>query len=266
MIVRAFSVLTAALAILILPHTTNAATFLTFVDNPSGFSAAIGSGSIVLTEDFSTAVNGNFIPDQGASPDVWNGFTVGMIGDGSGPSYGKSKYCSNLQGAGCITWNSNAPAVPGIYGSFGGFGLVNNGISIKPTANNVGGFSFDFTDWNDSGQRSQFQVLASDGTSTTVTGPVNPANYPPQTFGVTLSPADLAAGRYITEIQWLGTPSNAEVVGFYNFKTFTNPVISDSFKPVPSLSTLMLALLSMSLLVAMAWSFHRGARGGRKST
>ena len=265
MIVRAFSVLTAALAILILPHTTNAATFLTFVDNPSGFSAAIGSGSIVLTEDFSTAVNGNFIPDQGASPDVWNGFTVGAIGDGTGP-YGKSKYCTNLHGAGCITWNNTTPAVPGIYGSFGTFGLVNNGISIKPTANNVGGFSFDFTDWNDVGQRSQFQIFASDGTSTTVTGPTNPSNYPPQNFGVTLSPADLAAGRYVTEIQWLGTPAKTEVVGFYNFKTFTNPVISNPFKPVPSLSTLMLALLSISLLVAMAWSLHRGARGGRKST
>ena len=50
----------------------------------------------------------------------------------------------------------------------------------------------------------------------------NAGGAPPQTFGVALSSADIAAGKYITEIKWYGLPGQAEVVGFWEFSLFTN--------------------------------------------
>jgi hypothetical protein len=242
----------AAAALLVAPG-AQAATFLTFVDDPAGFMAAVGPGTVVQTEDFATAVNAQPVAAESASPDVWNGFTVQVIGPGTGP-YQPSKYCAQLNSASCINWNVNAPAVPGIYGAFSS--APDAGLSIKPSSSTIAGFSFDFSDWNDGSQRSQFQVLASDGTSTLVTGPSNPWNAPPQNFGVTLSPADIAAGRYVTEIRWLGAPGQSEVVGFYNFKTFTNPVLTP-VAPVPALSGWALLLLS-GLAGGLALSRRRG--------
>ena len=141
-----------------------------------------------------------------------------------------------------------------MYGDFNGPDL---GLSIKPDNQVIAGFSFDFVDWNDFGQRSEFIVIASDGSTTTVTGPVNPGGAPSQKFGVTLSAADIAAGRYITEIRWVGVPGNSEVVGFYNFKTFTNPVLASSINPVPSLSTWAIVLLALMVLAVAVLNQRR---------
>jgi hypothetical protein len=67
-----------------------------------------------------------------------------------------------------------------------------------------------------------------------------------------LSAADIAAGRYITELRWMGLPGKSEVVGFYNVKTFTNPVLESSVEPVPSLSAWALALLSLFMIGMVA--------------
>jgi hypothetical protein len=231
-----------------------AATFQTFVNDSAGFLAAIGPGTVVQTEDFASAVDMQPVAAAAAAPDVWNGFTVQVIGPGTGP-YQPSRYCASLNSASCISWNVNAPAVPGIYGAFSS--APDAGLSIKPASSTIAGFSFDFSDWNDFGQRSQFEVLASDGTSTLVTGPSNPAGAPPMSFGVTLSPADIAAGRYVTEIRWLGLPGQSEVVGFYNFKVYTNPVLT-SPAAVPTLSGWALLLLSAGMAGGLALSRRRG--------
>ena len=100
-------------------------------------------------------------------------------------------------------------------------------------------------------------MIASDGSATTVTGPVNPGGAPPKKFGVTLSAADISAGRYITEIRWLGVAGNPEVVGFYNFKTVTNPVLASSISPVPSLSTWATVFLSFILFAVAIFNRRR---------
>ena len=229
-----------------------AATFQTFMDNEPGFLTAVGPGKIVKTEDFSTATNMTPVAPAGGSPDVWNGFTVEVYGSNS-PAYGGSRYCFDLGGPSCINWNASAPHIRGLYGDFNG---PNLGLSIKPD-NHVIAFSFDFVDWNDYGQRSEFIVIASDGSATTVTGPVNPGGAPPKKFGVTLSAADISAGRYITEIRWVGVAGNPEVVGFYNFKTVTNPVLASSISPVPSLSTWATVFLSFILFAVAIFNRRR---------
>ncbi|WP_298435398.1 hypothetical protein [Ottowia sp.] len=238
---------------LLLTHGAQAATFLTFLDDQAGFMSAIGSGTVVRTEDFSTVVDGQLVAAESASPDVWNGFTVQVIGNGTS-YYSPSKYCTALNSASCINWNSQTPAVPGIYGAFAN--PPEAGLSIKPLSSTIAGFSFDFSDWNDLGQRSEFLVLASDGTSTLVTGPSNPPGAPPKNFGVTLAPADIAAGRYLTEVRWVGVSGQSEVVGFYNFKTYTNPVLTPA--PVPALSGWMLMLLSAGCAGLLEMSRRRG--------
>ncbi len=115
------------------------------------------------------------------------------------------------------------PAVPGVYGAVGN----GSGVAFKPLSPTIAGMSFDFVDWNDWNIRSELVLLASDGTSTIVSGVAHPSNEPPQTFGVTLSPADIAAGIYITEMRWVGLWIQDEVVGFYNVSTYTNPVITN---------------------------------------
>ncbi|MDZ7583787.1 MAG: choice-of-anchor U domain-containing protein, partial [Thiobacillus sp.] len=218
-------------ALLSIPTTSvQAATFLTFVDDYAGFEAAVGAGSVVSSENFATAVNGTPVGPAG-SPDTWNGFTASAYGTGTGP-YGASKYCTDLSAATCINWNTSTPAMAGIYGSVGTGPTI--GISFKPTSNTIAGFSFDFVDWNDGGQRSEFVVIASDATETVVTGPINAWNAPPQNFAVTLSTADIAAGKYITEIRLVGVAGQAEVVGFYNFKFLTNPVLESGYTVTPS--------------------------------
>ena len=239
-------------------HQAHAATMLTFLNDQSGFLSTIGAGTTVLTEDFSSAVNGTLVAGStSTTPDTWNGFTVQVYGSGTSP-WGASKYCTNLHAAGCINWNSQAPTIPGVYGGFAGSPEL--GLSFKPTSNTVAGISFDFSDWNDGGQRSQFIVFASDGTSVIVTGPTNAANAAPQNFGITLAPADIAAGKYITEVRWVGISGQSEIVGFYNFKTYTNPVITASpsaLKPIPTVSSWALVILSCMCLGLFA---HRRSK------
>ncbi|MDO9140563.1 MAG: hypothetical protein Q7U38_09585, partial [Methylobacter sp.] len=205
----------------------SSSTFHTFIDDYSGFQNAVGLNAVTYTENLSAAVNEKVVGSP-SEPDEWNGFTVSTFGVGE-PAWGYSKYCTNLSV--CINWNASVPAVAGIYGSVDG--QQNLGISFKPTRNTMAGFSFDFVDWNDEWQRSQFVILASDGSQTVVTGPTNPNGAAPQNFAVTLSKEDLDAGKYITEIRLVGFETNAEVVGFYNFRFLTNPTL----EAVPSTDT-----------------------------
>ena len=244
----------AVLGFFLVCDSVHAATFQTFVDDESGFMAALGPATVVKTENFASAADLSPVAPAAGAPDVWNGFTAQVYGSG-GPYYGGARYCQDLGGSNCIYWNSSAPRIPGLYGDFGP-GL---GISLKPASPTIAAISFDFIDWNDGGQRSDLTVIASDGSTTTVTGPTNPYNAPPKKFGVVLSAADIAAGRYITELRWMGLPNSSEVVGFYNVKTFTNPVLESSVKPVPSLSAWALALLSLLMLGLV------GIKGWRKN-
>lgn len=210
---------------------SHAATFLTFIDNQPGFLATIGTGTTITNEDFSSSVDLKPIGTAG-NPDTWNGFTVESYGPNTGTAWSPSKYCQNLRSGtslsghseGCVFWNPSAPAIPGIFAAVSS----DNGISFKPTNSTVAAFSFDFVDWNDAYERSNLLVLASDGTSTKVSDPTNVFNAPPQKFGVTLSQADIAAGHFIKEIRWLGIDSTGEVIGFYNFQTYTNPKIQNT--------------------------------------
>lgn len=210
---------------------SHAATFSTFIDDQPGFLSAIGSGTIATHEDFSSSVNLKPIGSAG-NPDKWNGFTVEAYGPNTGTPWSPSKYCQTLNsGSGasnfseeCLFWNSGAPAVPGIYAAVNS----DNGISFKLANSAIAAFSFDFVDWNDVFERSNLQIFASDGTSTIVSDSTNVFDAPPQKFGVTLSPSDIAAGLFIKEIRWMGLDSVGEVVGFYNFQTYTNPKIQNN--------------------------------------
>ena len=248
----------AVLGFFLVCDSVHAATFQTFVDDESGFMAALGPATVVKTENFASAADLSPVAPAAGAPDVWNGFTAQVYGSGR-PYYGGARYCQDLGGRTCINWNSSAPRIPGLYGDFGP-GL---GISLKPASPTIAAIRFDFIDWNDGSQRSDLTVIASDGSTTTVTGPTNPSKAPPKKFGVVLSAADIAAGRYITELRWMGLPNNSEVVGFYNVKTFANPVLESSVKPsvkpVPSLSAWALALLSLLMLGLV------GIKGWRKN-
>ena len=210
---------------------SHAATFSTFVDDHSGFLSAIGSGAFATHEDFSSSVNLKPIGSAG-NPDIWNGFTVEAYGPNTGTAWSPSKYCHALNsGSGtsnsseaCLVWNSRAPAVPGIFAAVN----TENGISFKPTNSAIAAFSFDFVDWNDIFERPNLLIFASDGTSTIVSDATNVFDAPPQKFGVTLSPTDISAGLFIKEIRWMGINLMGEVVGFYNFQTYTNPRIKNS--------------------------------------
>lgn len=208
---------------LLMPGALRAATFLTFVDDFSTFQSTVGATTIVTTEDFSSAIDGALVGST-ANPDIWNGFTVSAFG--GIPPFGASKYCTDLSSGPCIVWNNSTPQVPGIYGSVGSG--ESTGISFKPTSNTIAGFSFDFVDWNDSNmQRSYFIIIASDGSETIVTGPANPDHMPPQNFAVTLSADDINQGKYIQEIRLVGVdPNGSEVVGFYNFRLLSNPLLA----------------------------------------
>lgn len=246
-----------------------AATFRTFLNDPAGMAAAIGPGSIRAHESFASAVDGQLLT---ATPDVWNSFTLELIGTGTAPgapSLGASHYCQSLAAAHCINWNANTPAVPGVYAIVDG---PATGISLKFSSPTIAGFSFEFTDWNDpvsAGpppalmERSYFQVLASDGTAVDVHGVPQQQDAPPQTFGVALSAADIAAGIYLKEIRWVGITGTGEVVGFYHFQTYTNPVLASSLSAVPVLEPWALVLLSTSLAGSFLWTRHR--RGARLS-
>ncbi|WP_353176591.1 Ig-like domain-containing protein [Delftia acidovorans] len=209
----------------------HAATFSTFIDDQPGFLSAIGSGTIATNENFSSSVNLKPIGSAG-DPDVWNGFTVEAYGPNTGTTWSPSKYCQALNsGSGtsnfseeCLFWNPEAPAVPGIYAAVN----LDNGISFKLANSAIAAFSFDFVDWNDGFERSNLQIFASDGTSKIVSDATNVLDAPPQKFGVTLSPSDIAAGLYIKEIRWIGIDTLGEVVGFYNFQTYTNPRIQNN--------------------------------------
>ena len=210
---------------------SQAATFSTFIDDQAGFLSAIGSGTLATHEDFSSSVNLKPIGSAG-NPDIWNGFTVEAYGPNTSTAWSPSKYCQALNsgsGAGdfskeCLFWNSGAPAVPGIYVAVN----IDNGISFKLANSAIAAFSFDFVDWNDLFERSNLQIFASDGTSAIVSDATNVFDSPPQKFGVTLSPSDIAAGLFIKEIRWVGLDSTGEVVGFYNFQTYTNPKIQNN--------------------------------------
>ena len=223
-----------------------AATFLTFVDDQPGFLAAIGPGTTTTTENFTSVVDGQPVGVQG-SPSTWNGFTVETYGTNPGLPYGPSKYCALLNSPACISWNVSAPAIPGIYGSVA---KPTDGILFKLTSPTIAAVSFDFVDWNDSSERSQLIATASDGTETVVQGPINAASAAAQTFGVTLSPADISAGIFVTQIRWVGLVGGSEVVGFYDFKTYTNPVITNT-PPVANPDTYAMPTgpLPMNLLV-----------------
>ncbi len=224
----------------------HSASFQTFLDDDSGFITALGPGStLVQTEDFSSAIDGQPVAAENAPPDVWNGFTAQIIGTGQSP-WGGSHYCSDLSAGTCLYWNGSTPATPGLYGAFNGEQI---GISIKPTLPNVTGFSFDFVDWNDGGQRSDFVIIASDGTSTAVSGPINPGGAPPQTFGVALSQSDIDAGISIVDIRWVGTQNNSEIVGFYNFRVYAMQQTTTASVPtLPPWSLITLLALVIPLL------------------
>jgi outer membrane autotransporter protein len=198
-----------------------AATFLAYVDNYSEFQSQVGTVAKTYTEDFSSATSGTLVSPDG-TPDTWNGFSVSVYGHGT-PVWGPSTYQLSLSSA--IWWNASTPGVPGIYGSVGSEGGTDLGISFRPSSSTIAGFSFDFVDWNDEGQRSKFVIFASDDTQTVVTGPSNDLDKPPQNFAVTLSAEDIAAGKYITEIRLINESGESEVVGFYNFRFLTNPVL-----------------------------------------
>lgn len=231
---------TAVVALLFSAAAASAATFQTFVDDEPGFQAALGSATVVRSENFATAVDQAQVAAAGASGDVWNGFTINKFG--SGGQLGGSRYCTDLGGPNCVNWNPTTPRVPGLFGDM----APNAGVSIKPTVSTTAGMSFSFVDWNDGAQKSALTILASDGTSTVVTGPTNPDGAPPKTFGVVLSQADLAAGRYITELRWLGIPAQpqSEAVGFYNFRSFSNSRLeSTTPRAVPSLQAWAVMIL-----------------------
>ena len=199
------------MAVLLFPLTISAASFDTYLDDVAGYQAAAGSLSRLYFEDFSS-VNVN-TPITG--PTNWNGFTIDLH-NGGDCGWGCSFFSTNL--ATSIDWNTSTPVVKGVYADSG----TGTGISFTPLVNTIAGLSFSFVDWNDGGQRSTFLITANDGTSTVVAGPTNGSNAPPQNFGVKLSAADIAAGRYITGIKWYGLPNDSEVVGFWNFNLFTN--------------------------------------------
>lgn len=244
------SALVCALGALATPA-AHAATFRTFLNDPVGMAAAMGPRSQQARETFAGVVDGQLID---TTPDLWNTFSVEVIGTGMSPprpTWGASRYCVILNATGCIDWNNNGVSVPGVYAVFDDAGT---GVLFKLTAPTVAGFSFSFTDWNDPSdgttleERSYFQVVASDGSTVDVHGAPQPANAPPQTFGVALSDADIAAGVYLREIRWIGLPGKAEVVGFYHFATFTNPLLAPApVSPIPTLSLPGLALLSVSM-------------------
>ncbi len=231
-----------------------AATFRTFLNDQAGMAAAMGPASLVTQESFAGVVDGQLLT---ATPDPWNTFTVELIGSGVG-GFGASKYCSDLGSSSCINWNLATPRVPGIFGAFNGPGI---GISIKLSSPTIAGFSFDFTDWNDFGERSYFEIVASDGSTVAVHGQAQPPNAPPQNFGVALSAADIAAGVYIQEIRWIGMPGEDEIVGFYHFATYTNPVLAPRpVQPVPTTSAGGLALLTV-VITGMALYLRRRGTG-----
>lgn len=248
------------IAFVLYQQRAQAATFLTFVDDYPGFVAAVGTGAIATSEDFSTATDGAQVGPSG-SPDTWHGFTASVYGTGT-PSYGVSKYCSDLSASACINWNVSTPAVAGIYGSVGNYSATSSslGISFRPTSTTIAGFSFDFVDWNDGGQRSKFIIVASDSSETVVTGPTNAYNAPPQNFSVTLSTGDIAAGTYITEIRLVGETGEAEVVGFYNFTFLTNPILASSTvaapTSIPTLSEWGMIILSSLLVLGAVFTLR----------
>lgn len=248
---RVAATLACGLAVLAAPA-AQAATFQTFLNDPAGMAAAMGPRSLQARETFASVVDQQVID---ATPDPWNTFTVEVIGSGVNPAqplWGASRYCAVLSAPGCIDWNNNGIAVPGVYAVFDG---PTTGVSFKLAAPTIAGFSFSFSDWNDPPfdpniqvERSYFQVIASDGSTVDVHGPTQPVNAPPQTFGVALSPADIQAGVYLQEIRWIGLPGQAEVVGFYHFATFTNPLLAPRpFTAIPTLSAPGLVLLSASV-------------------
>ncbi|MBD9581861.1 IPTL-CTERM sorting domain-containing protein [Delftia sp. DLF01] len=234
-----------------IPH-SHAATFLTFVDNQPEFLKSIGSGTIATEEDFKTAVDLKPIGNSTA-PDSWNGFTVTAYGPNRGNSWSPSKYCRSLDsGKGdqdtiksCLWWNTATPSDSGIFAAVN----IDNGISLKPVDVTTAAFSFDVVDWNDFSERSHLIITTSDGTSTVVSGPINKTHFSPQNFGVTLAPKDIAAGLYIKEILWIGKDISGEVVGFYNIRTYTNPVITN-LPPIanPDSYTMVGDSLNLSLL------------------
>ncbi|WP_326535704.1 IPTL-CTERM sorting domain-containing protein [Pseudorhodoferax sp.] len=249
-----------AISAALLPS-TQAATFRTFLNDPAGMTAAVGPGSIQSVETFANVVDGKLLT---ATPDPWNSFTVEVIGAGNSPTqthWGFSHYCQNLASASCINWNVNAPAVPGVYALVN---TVSTGVSIKLSSPTIAGFSFSFSDWNDPivdntqlVERSYFEVVASDGTTVEVHGAPQLIDAPPQTFGVVLSAADIAAGVYLREIRWVGLASPGEVVGFYHFATFTNPVLASSLKPIPTLGPVGLVALSTAMAGAVVYLRRR---------
>ncbi|WP_326540006.1 hypothetical protein [Pseudorhodoferax sp.] len=245
--------LACALTVLAAPA-VQAATFRTFLNDPSGMAAAMGPRSTQTTETFAGVVDGKLLT---ATPDPWNSFTIELVGTGTSPSrpdFIASRYCANLSAPSCIYWNANATQVPGVFGVFDSPGT---GVSIKLSSPTIAGFSFSFTDWNDPSdgtgavmeERSYFEVFASDGSMVEIHGAPQLPNAPPQTFGVALSAADIAAGVYLREIRWVGVPgAPPEVVGFYHFATFTNPVlVPPPIEAIPTLSAPGLLLLSASM-------------------
>lgn len=166
------------------------------------------------------------------TPDRRNGFTVASYGPNAEYTWAPSKYCrcqnsgsgaTNIHSA-CIWWNTTAPAASGIFSAIN----VDNEISFKPANNTITSFSFNFVDWNDEVERTHLVVIASDGTSTIVTEPANKQPVPLQKFEAILVPADIAAGLYIEKVRWIGKYESGEVIGFYNFQTYTNPIITNN--------------------------------------
>ncbi|ARU04568.1 hypothetical protein CCO03_07650 [Comamonas serinivorans] len=218
----------------------HAATFQTYVDDMPGFLAAVGPVSVVTVEDF-RSVTANTSVGAPGHPDTWNGFTAEVYlsattGYGSYFMYGYPNYCTALNGTGCIDWNPNV-AVPGLRGSMSN----GSGVSLKPTSNVIAGISFDVIDWNDIvANRSVLHIFASDGSTTTVTGPAQASGAPPQSFGVKLSQADIDNGLYVSEIRWVGNNvpgqenefQNNEAVGFFNVRTYSNPNLLANGLPV----------------------------------
>jgi len=204
----------------------------------ASYDSAIPATMLTRVEDFSSVTTNTAMSTTG---DSWNGFMVAS--NGSGAPFGPSGYCPQLNDpfgstpVACLDYNPNAPALPGIVGSFGP-GPTGQSV-VFSSIDEIYGFAFDFVDWNDNSLRSEFTVTLSNGSTITPPVSANPPNSPPQFFGFVVDAVGVANGVFIERIDWTGVaPNGSELVGFWNVRTAVIPVPMMSVnKSIASLTT-----------------------------